>query len=769
MDDSLKTNAGRLDRNEKGSTVPSIPKIVEAPLPDARREDLVAEAATPDVHRYFRSVYKRRWSAITAFLIVVVVGGVWSFTTPPVYEARVRVLVEPERLNLVKIEDVVEQQATAETQQAILQSRWLAKKTLESVGELPIRSIDALRAAAGPAASPSVAARVWSAVASWKSTIVDAFTPSPPAATPEPDPEAARVDGFLSGLTVVPPLKGLLEIRYRSGDPSRAAKLANAHAEEYIRENVEVRFAAVKEVSDWLAARVSEQREKVDSTEAALQRFREVNHVPVGDPGAAITAKATEVTAELTRVSAARLEKETALNRAEALRNDAEALLRLPQMAADPVVQGLRLDLMKLQQERAILGEKLQDRHPDMIKLRADIQATQAKLQTEMERVTAAMRADVDAARAAERSVRAALDDQKQRASARDEKGLEASILQREAESSRQIYEMLMQRARETNIAKEIKPTEIRILDAADVPRAPIAPNHQRDLTQAVLAGFALALALVFGFEYLDNAVNLPDDIRTELGLPFLGLLPAVKRGQDIGELTIANHNIPPLFVEAVRSLRTNVMFSMPDEGLKAILVTSASPGEGKSVVAANLAVALAQSGARVLLLDTDMRRPAVHRLVEREREPGLSNLLVGESKASDVILPTRIANLWLLGAGHDTPNPPELLGSQRFKKLLSGLKEYFDWVVIDAAPVLPVTDACVAAAYVKAVVFVVGAGRVSRPAARRALEQLDAVGAHILGAVLNRADVERNAYYYRYAGYYGSQYSDYYVRAASS
>jgi len=722
------------------------------------------ELEASDLSRYLRVLYKRRWTAATAFLIVALVGTVRSFRTPPVYEARVRVLVETERLNLIKIEDVVVETQTAETQQAILQSRWLAGKTLESrgmLGEPAAPRSEGMEDAQADGISPG---SLWSAVTEpVREFFGGQSTPSRAISGAELGPrevEVGQIDAFLGGLTVTP-LKGVFEIRYRSSDPVHAADMGNAHAQTYIEQNLELRFAAIKEVTDWLAARMTEQRQRVNASEQALQRFREeIGLGAVSDLDEPLRAKLNALSTSLTRATAARLEKESLYNKVQALRGDFGSLVRLPPMVADPVVQQIRLELGNLQQERTQLSEKLQERHPDMVKLEAAVQATQAKLEVEVDRVVESVRTEVASARATEASLQKVLDDQEREAVVQNRKNVQAGILEREVESNRQIYDMLVQRARETTIAKEIKPTEIRILDPAEVPRAPILPNHRQDVMRAVFAGLALALALVFGFERLDNRIRLPDEIRTRLGLPLLGLLPEVRAHRGAGPLLLTS-KVPPQFLEAVRSLRTNVLFSFADEGLKIVLVTSVGPGEGKTVVAGNLAVALAQAGEQVLVMDADMRRPALHELFGRDRQPGLSNLLVG-AKAADVTRRTAVSNLWILPAGHSAPNPPELLGSARFRKFLEALGQHFQWVIIDAPPVLPVTDACVLAHLAQGVLLVVGADRVSRPAARRALEQLDSAGARLVGAVLTRVDLLRHPYYY--SGHYYRKYSRYYA-----
>jgi capsular exopolysaccharide synthesis family protein len=227
----------------------------------------------------------------------------------------------------------------------------------------------------------------------------------------------------------------------------------------------------------------------------------------------------------------------------------------------------------------------------------------------------------------------------------------------------------------------------------------------------------------------------------------------------------LINNGVPHNFSESFRALRTSLLFSSADEGSRCIVVTSTGPGEGKTVVATNLAVALAQAGHRVLLVDADMRKPRVHFVLDKPQEPGLSNLLVGNATAKEAIQTTVVPGLWVIAAGPPPPNPAELLGSKRFKDFIVSLSQRFDWVMIDTPPVLTVTDSSVVAHLVNGVLFVVGAEMTSHHAGRRALERLEHARAKVIGAVLNRVDLQHNSYYY--SQYYRREYSDYYEERA--
>jgi capsular exopolysaccharide synthesis family protein len=326
------------------------------------------------------------------------------------------------------------------------------------------------------------------------------------------------------------------------------------------------------------------------------------------------------------------------------------------------------------------------------------------------------------------------------------------------------MYQSLMQRAKETGVSSELKTSNIRIVDQAERPITPVSPRRALNLTLAILGGVVLAFALAFFFEYVDSRIKSPDEIRVHLGLPSLGMIPVVDPKVGKGLEPLISNGVPPNFAEAFRGLRTNVLFSSAVEGARNLVITSTGPGEGKTMVAANLAIGLAQAGQRVLLVDADMRRPRVHEVFRQKQEPGLSNLMVGHTVPSACIRKSNVQGLWLLTGGRIPPNPAELLGSRRFKDFIQSLGDHFDSVIIDSPPAMAVTDAAVAASVATGIVFVVGSEMTSRHAAKTALQQLQSGRAPFLGVVLNRVDFERNAYYYSH--YYRREYAQYYVAA---
>ena len=716
---------------------------------------------------YLRVIYKRRWVAIPAFVIVFVIGAINSFRQTPIYEARAQILIEKDTPKVGNLNTMFQEtdgwynDDFYQTQYRILQSRSLARRTVE-LANLPSHP-SMQRASEPPSMSFSVTGFASSAIAAARRAISGepAEAPVEPAPAEPADALAPYVGVVLGSLTVAPVRNSrLVDLRFSSTDPVLAADLANAHAKAYIQQNLQTRFSASKDATDWLGEQLAEQRQKVEESEAALQRYKEAHDaVAVEDRQNIVVQRLADLNGAVTKVKTERIEKEAQFNQLRSLEGT-PAVDSFPAVIANDYIQKLKSDIGDLQRQQAQLAEKYGERHPEMVRIRSAIDSTQAKYDAEVRNVINSVRAEYQASLAQERSLVGALEKQKSEALGLNRKGIEYSVLSREAESNRQIYEALLQRTKETGISAELKSSNIRVVDAAELPTFPVLPRRQRDLMMAAISGSILALGLVFLFEYLDNRIKSPQEMRAHLGLPFLGMVPAV----DTDKGSLLHTGVPAAFSEAIRAVRTNVLFSSADEGARTLVVTSAGPGEGKSMFSSNLSVSLAQAGQRVLHIDADMRRPRVHEIFEASQEPGLSNLLVGDCKPSEAVRKTAVQNLWILPAGMIPPNPAELLGSKRCTDYFTTLREHFDWVVIDSPPVLAVADASVLSNAATGVIFVVGADQTSRQTAKAAIEQLHSVGARLIGAVLNRADVQRNPYYY--SAYYRKEYSRYYAKA---
>jgi capsular exopolysaccharide synthesis family protein len=703
------------------------------------------------------------------------------------YQARAQLMIEVERPRVIVFSDDEktdrndESNDYQETQRRILQSRALASRTIEAVGLWQHPEFGG-----GPPQEKSGLDARLSAISDWFAALPKKFAKSPnysrgALVKPEgPDPDqqldfhekpeqTPAIDAFLQRLEVTE-VGGsrLVDVAFKSADPKLAAAVANALTLQYIDQNREFKSTVAKESAAWLADQLEENRKQLRVSQENLQRYREQRPDASGIEGADLVVRRLEgLNTALLNARTDRIQKETLYNQVQALQADRAALENLQIVQADTAYQGLKRELAQMQQQDLQLAQKLGERHPDRVKLRLSMQATQARLDAELAAVLARVRNDYTGARDQEATLVRAVETQKREAMAASGKRAEYENLARAASTDQEIFATLLQRTRETGVTTGLVASNIRIVDPASEPQSPISPNPRRNLLMALVGGTLLALGTAFFTDYMDKAITSPDQIKSQLGLPCLGLIPKVAGWRSNGEPPLIHTGVPAALQEAFRSVRTSVLFSSQGEPARAILVTSTGPGEGKTVVATNLAMSLAQTGQRVLLVDADMRRPRVHTMFGVAQTPGLSEFTTGRVNASTVITRSPVAGLWLLPSGAIPPNPSELLSSERFAKFLAKLREFFDWVIIDSPPVLAVTDASLLAHIAGGVLFVVAAEQATGPAAVNALDQLDAAQARFLGAVLNKVNFERNAFYY--ADYYRREYREYYTQPTAA
>ena len=672
---------------------------------------------------YFRVFYRRRWISLLVVLLATAAGAFYTWRTVPVYEAQATLLIESDEPHVVNFQEVLDQGVGQgdyyQTQYQLLESRALAARTVQ-----------ALDLVGRPAVGAST--------------------------------EAAAVSVLRGGLRVVP-VRGtrLVNIRFRWHEPSLAAEIANGHARAYIEQSLDIRFRASKEATDWLDRQLAEERARVAERESALQAFRERHDaLSLQDGQDIVVQKLADLNTAVTRAKTSRIQHEAQYRELLAAQRSRNPLDAFPLVLANGFIQQLKADLARVQREYSQLAQTLGDRHPTLIEKRTEVETTEARLAAEIRKVADSVTKAYEASVAEEASLVRALEQQKQEALALNRRGIEYAALEREAESVRSVYQSLLQRAKETSVSRELRATNIRIIDAAEPPAAPILPRPRTNLAIAFLAGCFVAVALVVGLELLDERLKTPDEVRRQLGVSFLGLVPKVKRVHAAGTAML-QPGAPPALVEATRAVRTALLSVLGDQRRATILVASASAGEGKTFLASNLAIALAQANYRVLLVDTDMRRPRVHRVFDQALEPGLSNLLEGAASFVDVLKPSSVRGLTIMSAGAPSSSAPELLGSTVFSGLLDVMREHYDYVVIDSPPVLGVTDATVVAGRVDRVLMVVGSGVTRAKAARLALEELQRAGGRVMGAVLNRADVQRHPFYFEPYGTREYRYHD--------
>jgi capsular exopolysaccharide synthesis family protein len=705
------------------------------------------------------AVIVKYYHAASAVCLLVVAGWMYqTYTTIPMYRAQARLQIEEEYKAETDFKDgylaYTDPEPYYQTQYRILQGRDLARR---AVRRLKLETVPEFN---GKGARPAYLTRL---IASAKAKVLAPFSgggtePAQPVAA-GPANENALVAAFQSRVLVAPVRSSrLVDIAFTSADPQFAARAVNVLAEEYVQQNLEFKLENTKKTLDWLTQEVARQQRVVQQSERLMAEYREnKNALSLEDRQNIVGSRLNQVNEAVTRAKTQRVQREAAYRQVMEAK-DRDALTAIIQ---NPFIQNLKSRALELERERVKLLERYGERHPQVQNVSSQLTDARRQIDAEVDKTVAAIKHDYEAAMSEEQTLTHELENQKYAALDLNRKGIDYSVLQREAESNRQVYESLLQREKELRVVANSRANNVRVLDRAEVPGAPFTPDVRRAWMLALLFGIGLGVATAFAIDYLDDTVKTPEDVTWRLKLHFLGLVPKV-RGE---RHPLLSGPVPHDFGEAFRALRTALVASNPGQTTRVIAITSAQPLEGKTTTAVNMALALAIGGARVLLIDADMRRPSLHKALRLPNDQGLSHLLIGEARMRDVVQRTGDPNLLVITAGRTPPNPSELLGADRMRAFVQQLAVGpFDWVIIDTPPVLAVTDAVILAPMVSGVTFVIGAEMTRWRLAERAIDTLQAGHPPAISAVLNRVDFDRNRYYY--SRYYGHQYKNYYAEA---
>ena len=712
------------------------------------------------------AVFKHRRLAGTAFVFVIAVMMLQTYSTIPIYYAASRVQIQDERTvsvaNITANDPAFWQDSDQyyKTQYSIIKSRGLAKRVVErlNLAHHPDFSGDAPR----PRDPISVMRQARAAAGSWVRSLVS--KPSEIAEKPAPT-EDEKLSGLISafvGAVGVTPETGtrLVTISYTHSNPQLTADAANAIAEEYTKLNLEQRLETIQSSLKWVDDELVRQQDLLQKSEAALGQYREANNAQsLDEKQNVVTSQLTSVNDNLMRTRGERLSKETLFNQIKSADPKDDASDNYPAIGNNQQVIAAKNALIKAEGDKATLvAEGKGPEWPSMKTAEAEIVAARRQLIAARANVIETARNELNAARLQESNYAGALENAKAQSTNLDRKSGDYNVLLRKVESDRSVYNTLLVKQKELSVLANSYNNNVQVMERAERPKVPISPQPRKDWITALLAGVVVAFGLAFGIEYLDDTVKVPEDITRRLRLPLLGLVPAI-RGDRV---PVLSEVVPHEFGESFRSLRTSLVFTSGTEHTRVIAVTSSQPLEGKTTTAANLALALAMGGSRVLLIDADMRRPGLHKTLGMQNGTGLSHLLTGQARVRDAIQRTSEPNLVAITAGRTPPNPSELLASERMNAFLTNLQQGpFDWVIVDTPPVLAVTDAVILAPKVSGVVFVIGSEMTRRVHAERAIETLRGSRPRSLTAVLNRVDFNRNKYYY--SRYYGYQYKSYY------
>jgi len=712
--------------------------------------------------------------------LAAVAGGVLGFLISlpqtPVYRARALLEIEPLNENFLNLRDVnptspangsIEYDIS--TQVEVLESRVLLEKVVASL-ELGER-LDEIRAGGR--------------LTKWKQALGLASSDVPP--------EEQALEIAEENFSVAPSNKTrVVEITSEWPAPELAASFANELAETFIEHNLESHWQSTQRTGHWLQRQLSELRARLETSEKRLQTYaRNTGLLFTADKESVAEERLRQLQSELLKAEAGRIAKQS---RYELAKGAPQGLL--PDILDDSPLTEYQKRLADLRRRKAELGATLTPEHYKVKQVQAQIDELEETIASERKQVVERIRNEYEAARRREELLAADYANQARLVSEQANKAIQYNIYKREVDTNRQLYDNLLQKVKEAGVASAIRASNIRVIDPAKPPRRPHRPNHALNAALGMLAGLLGRVAFVFVGERADRTIRQPGDSHHHLHLPELGVIPASTSvrlprsgGGAGGELRRAEHSPltaglnghgrgeeveliswrrkPTLVSECFRAAVTSILFTGSNGSRPRVLVvSSAVRGEGKTTVASNLAICLAEINQRVLLADADMRRPRLHRVFEVSNRRGLSSLLASREplprlEESGCVQPSEVPNLFVLPAGPPSHSISNLLHSTRVEELLARARNEFDAVVIDTPPMLQISDARVLGAMADGVVLVVRAGKTTRETARAAASRFLEDGTRVLGAILNSWDPKSNG-----AGYYGysREYTDYYA-----
>jgi succinoglycan biosynthesis transport protein ExoP len=717
-----------------------------------------------DLREYLHILLKRKWWVIGTFLTIFLATGLYTFLRTPIFRTATTLQITQDNPGTqVTADDKMPKFFETEslekfqlTQYKILHS-W-------SLGQRVVRSLNLL-----------------------EHPIFKSIREKNPNKSKD-ELEDAAVTRLLTGLTVTP-IKNtyLVEVSFESPDKLLAQKVVNAVADEYMYLSIDRRNESFALVRRWLDSQLKDMAAKVQEAQKKLYKFGQKTDIyTTEDKDNVVVQKFIDLSGLLTKAQADKMAKEAQYKQVT------ERGPNAPLIVNNPLVAGLRQQVVAQQAKVSSMQKVFRGGHPELQAEKANLAELQSRLQGEVQRLQESIKADFEAASRTENLLNESFSAQKGQMVKLQENLTDYQILKRDAQTNEQLYQALLARVKEANIAGTMVPANVAVIDSALLPTRPFKPKTVRDLALATVLGLALGIGLAFTIEYLDDSIKSLDDLERACNLPALGLLPQLggskriifprlgksnasavqrylprlprhsreKAGPGNTDLIVVRDPKSPIS-EAIRHIYSSLMLSTSGKPPCAIMVTSPNPGEGKTTLVSNLAISCAQNERRVLLIDCDLRRPRLNKIFHLEPLPGLSTYLTGNAGLEEILQPTSFPNLTVITAGAQPPSPSNLLNSAVFKELLTELRQRFHHVIIDTPPVLGFADARFISLLVDGVLLVTKCHSTNKGAGRMAYQLLSQ--APILGAVLNSVGIYGQGYgnYYVYHHKYYSKYYD--------
>ncbi|MCX2980386.1 polysaccharide biosynthesis tyrosine autokinase [Halieaceae bacterium IMCC14734] len=730
------------------------------PLNDSVQVAPLAPEQPLDLRALLATVLQYKWGILALACAMAIVAGFWVFSQPPAYRAQASLLLETAQAKLVGIEDVYSSNSSQydyyQTQYEILKSRNLAERVVRRL-QLHKHPYFGYASAEPEAADYDL------------NSLKPAEQQQPPELVSAAEAEARAIAGvtgsIVGGLTVRPvDYSYMVYLQYESGNPQIAADIVNTLASEYIESELETRTSGTVKATSWLNERLLQIRDKLRVSEQALQDFRDREQLVAVDGITSLGGN--ELTYLSTRLEEARKARIEAQNVKQEVNNagklSVEEMLTIPSILQHELIRGLKQKQAAAESRTEELGKRYGRKHPTMIAAQSELDAANRTLKSGVARVVSGISREFELARRNEQLLTSRWEEQRTAVQDFNRKEFELLELQREVDTNRQLYDVFFTRLKETGETSSFERPNARILDPALVPTAAITPDKQRTVVLAFMLGLMLGTGAALLLGHLDDTVKNPDDLLQKIGIPSLGVVPIMPADAK-GSFEQYWENTQNAYAEALRSIRTALVLSSLDRPAKIIVLTSSVEGEGKSAIALNLGAALAQME-KTLIIGADLRRPSLAtRCGLRPNHKGLSHFVSGAAELEECIEFLDASSLHVMPAGLIPANPLEMVSSDRFAQALATLRDKFDRIIIDSAPLGAVSDALILSSLADAAIFIIKANSTPASNAKRHVARMRASNLPLVGAILNQYDPRKaqqaqGGNNYLYDDYYSSQ-----------
>ncbi len=711
---------------------------------------------------YLNILSKRRFIVFSIFIITFTVVLISTLTATPIYEASTRLLIEKTNASpLMPHYGYVQYDPEfLQTQAQIITSYPVAKKVVKQLNLE--QTYDSYVAGMDESGFSLNAVVGWIkglyAVVSKITTNVFARPVKTIGEVEEEVSKADTIAEMIRSVITVEPVEEtkIVNLSFMSANPELAVMIANATAKAYMDQLLEMKMQASNYNQKWMGIKGEEEAKKLKKAKKALNEYMKANDiVTIEDRVTIIPQKLAGLSSELAQVETRQKEFETIYKQIKKSLNNFEELATIPVIADDPALKLIRNQILKVEQNIMEQSKKYGPKHPVMFRVKSELAILQTKRNQEIRHIIKTVKNRYELANSNTRDLRGLLEKTKKEAVALNEKFVQYEILKREIENHQKLFDALTSRVGEQSITEKAQNINVWIVEKAKVPEFPSKPNRKRNILLGIIMGLFGGVGLALFLEYLDNTIKTPDDIEERFNIPVLATISKLKNKSKT-LYTLVLDKPSSALAESFKSLRASIMLSSSDSPPKTILVTSMAPEDGKTTIASNLAMAIAGSGNKVLLIDCDLRRPMLHKIFGLDNTKGMSTFITGTSDIK-IIQDVPVKHLNVITSGPVPPNPSELLISKRLKDLIPVLKDKFDFIIFDTPPIISVSDTLIMSKIVDASLIVTRFGKTTYDMMNHGLKQMAGIESKVIGTVINAVDEKKSGYYYyhHYKEYY--------------